>query len=74
MFIQQQPWKEIAVLYTDDEFGKGIYDSFLTNVETLEITIMNDKLDRIIKSDDSIFLSQEVKDDVEEKVTNLVRN
>jgi len=41
MFLQQTGWKELCVLYTDDEFGRGIYESFLSNAMTLEITINN---------------------------------
>lgn len=48
MFLQQYGWKKVGVVYTDDDYGKGIYNSFLTNVQTLDINIANTELLRIV--------------------------
>jgi len=48
MFLQQYGWKRVGVIYTNDDYGIGVYNSFLTNVQTLDITIANTEAKRII--------------------------
>jgi ABC-type branched-subunit amino acid transport system substrate-binding protein len=41
MFLNVQSWKSIGVIYTNDNAGIGIYSSFVSNVATLDIDIIN---------------------------------
>lgn len=74
LFIQQQGWTSIAVLYTNDDYGLGVHQSFLTNVEGLDVVIENDPEDQIIRSNSDGTFNKYTKDDVEEQLTNIVRN
>ena len=76
LFIQLQSWTEIGVIYTLDEFGKGVYQSFLANIGTLEVTITNDEDKRAVyfeMSDDGVTINQKTKDAVEEALSEIVR-
>jgi len=74
MFIQQQGWKKIGVIYTNDEFGIGIYNSFITNVQTLEITIKNKESKRKITAAVNGIITDDVKSDVDEALKEIIRN
>jgi ABC-type branched-subunit amino acid transport system substrate-binding protein len=69
LFIQQQGWKEVAVIYTNDDYGYGVYQSFLTNVEGLDVTIENDEEDRVIRANPDGTFSEDTEDDVDEVLT-----
>lgn len=75
LFIQLEGWKKIAVLYTDDEFGLGVYTSFQANIGTLDVTVENNEKYQVIKyklkSDGS--LSDTTKDSIDEVLTEIVR-
>lgn len=61
------------MLYTDDVYGQGVYQSFLTNIEDKEIEIENDEEDRVIGCNDDGTFNGSTEDDVEEKLTEVVR-
>mmetsp|Transcript_28667 Transcript_28667/g.28318 ORF Transcript_28667/g.28318 Transcript_28667/m.28318 type:complete len:932 (-) Transcript_28667:669-3464(-) len=74
MFIQQQGWKSICVIYTNDDFGNGVYSSFITNVETLEITIINDENKRSISPAVDGVVTDDTKSDIDDALSECVRN
>ena len=41
LFIAGREWETISVIYTDDSYGRGVYDSFLTNVVGFDVVIEN---------------------------------
>ncbi|OMJ76504.1 hypothetical protein SteCoe_24126 [Stentor coeruleus] len=75
LFIQLQEWKRIGVIYTNDEFGIGVYQSFLANLGTLEVSIANLETYRVI--DYSVNtngkLSSKTKKSVKDAVDEIVR-
>jgi ABC-type branched-subunit amino acid transport system substrate-binding protein len=75
LFIQLQGWKKIAVLYTDDEFGLGVFTSFQANIGTLDVTVENDEKYQVIRYQVDEFgkISQKTKDSVDEALTEIVR-
>jgi ABC-type branched-subunit amino acid transport system substrate-binding protein len=63
------------VIYTDNDYGQSIYESFATNVVGLEIDIENDEKYRKIRAEnESSELSDETKDDIEDALNEIVRN
>lgn len=62
------------MIYTEDQFGIGVYNSFLTNVETLEITIINKEDKRGITTDKDGILTDDTKQDVRDALAEIVRN
>ncbi|OMJ78302.1 hypothetical protein SteCoe_21897 [Stentor coeruleus] len=76
LFIQLQGWKKIGVIYTNDEYGIGVYESFLANVGTLEVTISNLETKRVIdfSLDSSGNLSSTTKQSVIDVLGEIVRN
>ena len=76
LFIQLQTWSEIGVIYTDDEFGLGVYESFLANIGTLEVTITNPENKRIISfglDKDNEQITEKTKQSVEEVLSEIVK-
>jgi ABC-type branched-subunit amino acid transport system substrate-binding protein len=76
LFIQLQGWDEIGVIYTNDEFGKGVYESFLANIGTLEVTITNSEDKRGMYfglNEDGETIDSKTKDAVEEALSEIVR-
>jgi len=73
LLIQQQGWNRIGVIYTQDEFGTGIYKSFINNVKTLDISIENEEKYRGIPFDTSKFLKKKSKEGVEAALSEIVR-
>lgn len=76
LFIQLQDWRRIGVIYTNDEFGIGVYQSFLANIGTLEVSIANLEIYRAI--DYSVNangkLSSKTKKSVINAIDEIVRN
>ena len=75
LFIQMQSWSEVGVIYTDDEFGLGVYESFLANIGTLEVEIANPENERVISfglDDDNEEITEKTKDSVEEILSKFV--
>jgi hypothetical protein len=64
----------VAVLYTNDAYGLGVYESFLTNVAGIDVTIENVEADRIIRCNNDGTHNEFTKDDVEELLTNFVED
>jgi hypothetical protein len=60
------------VLYTDDAYGRGVYESFLTNVAGIDVSIQNDELDRVIRCNDDGTHNSFTKDDVDTLLTYFV--
>ena len=75
MFLQQYAWKRIGVIYTSDDYGLGIYESFLTNVQTLDITLANTEAKRIITPADlDGTMSAQCLADIKATLDDLVEN
>ena len=66
IYIQSLGFKKVGVIYTNDDIGVGIYNSFNLNAGTLQITILNDvnkqAIDYMINSDGAV--SQTTKDSI----------
>lgn len=73
LFIQQEGWNRIGVIYTDDVLGRGIYESFLSNVQTLEIIIDNDPDKRSIYPDINGKITSNTEEDIDEALSEIVR-
>ena len=76
MLINVKSWKIIGVLYTTDSLGQGIYASFQSNVETLDITLQNSESLRGIRVsfNSGGSVGQETKDDIDAALAEIVRN
>ena len=42
-FLELMKWKKIAVVYTDDDTGIGVYSSFIENIKSYDISIENNE-------------------------------
>ena len=74
MVIQQYGWKRVGVVYTNDDYGIGVYNSFLTNVQTLEITIANTEDKRAISPAANDELTPQCLTDIAATLADLVKN
>ena len=76
LFLQLQGWHSVGVIYTDDEFGQEVYSSFLDNVGTLEVKIINSEQYRAVSYslDGSGLLSEATKQSVGAALDEIVRN
>lgn len=72
LFIAGREWETITVIYTDDSYGVGVYESFLTNVVGFDVVIDNPESDRKIRCNPDGTFNSYTKDDVEERLTELV--
>ena len=76
MFLNLQNWNNIGVIYSADDSGSGIYSSFVSNVETLGILILNNEKTRGIpynfNKDGS--LDNNSKENVKKALNEIVRN
>lgn len=73
MYIQQQIWKRIGVIYTTDILGTGIYESFISNVLTLEITIVNEDTKRAIGAESDGSPNSDTESDIDRALSEIVR-
>jgi ABC-type branched-subunit amino acid transport system substrate-binding protein len=75
MQINVLAWKKIAVLYSDDLTGQGIYTSFQNNMNTLEIEIVNKESKRslTVGLNQDGTLTQKTKDRIDEVLSEIVR-
>ena len=76
LFLQLQGWHSVGVIYTDDEFGQEVYSSFLNNVGTLEVSIINSEEYRAVSYslDSNGQLSAATKSSVGAALDEIVRN
>lgn len=74
LLVDTYGWKKIAVIYTDNAYGNGIYESFLTNVEGLDIEVANDEEKRKISAGEEMTdIPSDTEDDIDEVLTEIVR-
>lgn len=76
IFLDFMKWKKIAVLYTDDNTGEGMYYSLLENLKTYDISIENSEKFRKIKSKFGADEKPEGEtlDSIEKCLRNIVEN
>jgi ABC-type branched-subunit amino acid transport system substrate-binding protein len=74
LLLDQHDWRKIGVIYTDNSYGNGIYSSFVSNVEGLEISIENKEKYRAIRAEDEVSeVSSTTEDDIDEALDEIVR-
>ena len=73
-FLELMKWNKIAVVYTDDDTGVGVYNSFIENIKSYDISIKNneDKRKVTIKYKKE-KLSSTTLDSIEEALSEIVR-
>ena len=73
-FLELMKWSKIAVIYTDDDTGVGVYSSFIENIKSYDINIKNNENKRKIsikyKNDK---LSSETLSSIEEVLSEIIR-
>ena len=75
MKINTLTWKKVAVIYSDDFTGRGIYVSFASNMNTLEIEIVNDlnKRSIVVDTNSDGTLNQATIDSIDDVLSEVVR-
>lgn len=75
MVLNIYNWKSIGVIYTTDSMGVGIYESFQSNVKTLDIIMENDEDKKTVRVSvsSSGSLDQVTLDDIENALDEIVR-
>jgi ABC-type branched-subunit amino acid transport system substrate-binding protein len=76
LFLQRQGWIKIGVIYTNDDYGIGLYNSFIDNIGTLDIVISNTESKRSISYslNSEGGLSDTTKQSIEDSLVDLVVN
>jgi ABC-type branched-subunit amino acid transport system substrate-binding protein len=76
--LKNNDLKKVAVIYTDDDFGKSLYESFKNNLDIFGIQIDNDEhvihFETKVNDQNLTVLTGDCKDSVDEVLSNVVRN
>ena len=73
-FLELMKWKKIAVVYTDDDTGVGVYNSFIENIKSYDIKIKNQESKRkIVLNYKNEKLSSTTLDSIDEVLSEIIR-
>ena len=73
-FAKKNGWKSVGVVYTEDDYGRGLYSGFMSNIDGFGISVDNAKGKRAIFLDDTGSLKQKTNATIDTAVSELIRS
>ena len=72
MFLRYMNWYQVAIVYTEDYYGLGMFEFFRQNTEGQELQILNDDGYMSVPNDYTEETYEALKDRINEVISNIV--
>lgn len=72
MFLQHMEWNKVGLVYTDDDYGKGLWEFFESNANGFELEILNDREFQAIPPDYTDETLDLARERIHEVMVNIV--
>ena len=73
MFLQHMEWNKVGIVYTEDDYGLGMYEFFTQNAEGFELSILNKGI-KSIPADYTEETLESVREVIHEVMVHLVES